>query len=560
MRFLRYRNLSIRGKISFLLTASITVALISASAGFVTQDYYNYRRQLVDNYLSVSKTIGVNSVSSLLFQDAESAKEILLTLNFIPSIDEGFLLTKTGKVFARFEKVPSSNPETEAISPADHRVDFRHPLESHYEFTPSRLEMIQPIVLDEDIIGFVHLHGNLDELHSYQKRVIAVTSLIIFGAWLLAFGLGRKFQKTITAPILHLLEKMNLVSREKDYTVQALKLSDDEVGKLFDGFNNMLSQIRERDDKINLHRQELAAEVAQRTADLTVANRDLGILVKDLQAAKELAEAASRAKSEFLANMSHELRTPLNHIIGFTELVTDNQVGELNETQEEYLGDVLKSSRHLLSLINDILDLSKIEAGKQQLEVSEVPLRSMLHNSLTMIKEKAMKRGISLQEQIDGVPEVITADERKLKQVIYNLLANAVKFTPEGGRIVLGARPLSHRGGRWSARGGEAVQVPLGGGVEGEWVEVSVRDTGIGLKTEDLQRIFLPFEQADNSASRQYQGTGLGLSLARQLVELHGGTIWAESDGEGQGSSFSFIIPGKLRSPKEKEQESRVGA
>jgi signal transduction histidine kinase len=259
--------------------------------------------------------------------------------------------------------------------------------------------------------------------------------------------------------------------------------------------------------------------------------------------AKRAAEAASRAKSDFLANMSHELRTPLNHIIGFTELINDKQVGELNEVQEEYLGDVLKSSRHLLSLINDILDLSKIEAGKLQMEISEVPLHGVLRNSFTMVKEKAMKHGIQLQEQIDGIPEVISADERKLKQVLYNLLANAVKFTPEGGRIVLGARPLVHRQGGWVDRGGRSVRVPLGNGAEGDWVEVWVRDTGIGLKPEDLQRIFAPFEQADNSASRKYQGTGLGLSLARQLVELHGGTIWAESAGAGKGATFSFVVP-----------------
>jgi len=207
------------------------------------------------------------------------------------------------------------------------------------------------------------------------------------------------------------------------------------------------------------------------------------------------------------------------------------------------LGDVLKSSRHLLSLINDILDLSKIEAGKLQLEISDVPLRNLLRNSFTMIKEKAMKHGIALQEELDGIPELIAADERKLKQILYNLLANAVKFTPEGGRIALGARPLIHRQGQWADRNGENLQLPLGNGAEGDWVEVSVQDTGIGLKKEDLARIFAPFEQADNSASRKFQGTGLGLSLARQLVELHGGTIWAESAGEGKGSTFFFLLP-----------------
>ena len=252
------------------------------------------------------------------------------------------------------------------------------------------------------------------------------------------------------------------------------------------------------------------------------------------------AEAANRAKSDFLANMSHELRTPLNSIVGFTEVVLDKQVGDLNTDQEEYLTDVLQSSRHLLSLINDILDLSKVEAGKMELSLSRVDLKGLMERSLVIIKEKALKHRIALSSSFDGVPEIISADERKLKQVLYNLLSNAVKFTPDGGSVCLSA--VSGPQARMLLDAGPGVGTVFAGNGT-SFVVISMTDTGIGIKQDDFVRIFDPFEQADGSISRRFQGTGLGLSLSRRLVEMHHGLIWAESEGEGKGSTFRVLLP-----------------
>jgi signal transduction histidine kinase len=269
---------------------------------------------------------------------------------------------------------------------------------------------------------------------------------------------------------------------------------------------------------------------------------------------REAAEEANRAKSEFLANMSHELRTPLNHVIGFTELIVDRHFGELTDMQDEYLNDVLNSSRHLLSLINDILDLSKVEAGRVELELSAVRINDVLESSLTMIKQKAIKNKVTISIDTNGAPEAILADERKLKQILYNLLSNSAKFTADGGTIEVTVRSVVttvRAGRRWTDNQQQAIvgelvsQNEAEGEPSMECVEFSVSDSGIGIIPEDLVRIFNPFEQVESAASRKFQGTGLGLSLTREFVELHGGKISAFSGGLGKGSVFQFVIPAR---------------
>jgi signal transduction histidine kinase len=229
-------------------------------------------------------------------------------------------------------------------------------------------------------------------------------------------------------------------------------------------------------------------------------------------------EVANRHKSEFLANMSHELRTPLNAIIGFSEVLLQRMFGELNAKQDEYLQDVLSSGKHLLSLISDILDLSKIEAGRMELELTAFELPMALDNAMTLVKERANRHGIGLSLDLDPRLGRCVGDERKIKQVLLNLLSNAVKFTPEGGKVVLRAAPADGA------------------------VEISVSDTGIGIAAGDQEEIFQEFRQVGTDYSRKREGTGLGLTLARKFVELHGGRIWVKSE-VGKGSTFTFSVP-----------------
>jgi signal transduction histidine kinase len=240
-------------------------------------------------------------------------------------------------------------------------------------------------------------------------------------------------------------------------------------------------------------------------------------LFKELEAANRELSAASQHKSEFLANMSHELRTPLNAIIGFSEVLSERMFGDLNEKQDEYLKDIHASGQHLLSLINDILDLSKIEAGRMELELSDFHLPTALDSALTLVRERAGRRGIALHLSIDERLGQVQGDERKIRQVLLNLLSNAIKFTPEGGRIEVAAAP----------RDGA--------------VEVSVTDTGVGIAPEDQEAVFEEFRQV-GTADKKVEGTGLGLTLCRKFVELHGGTIWVKSQW-GQGSTFTFTVP-----------------
>jgi signal transduction histidine kinase len=288
----------------------------------------------------------------------------------------------------------------------------------------------------------------------------------------------------------------------RDEVIGTISLAHREVGGFSDRDVELLKTFADQ--------AVIAIENVRLFTELQEKNREVELKSHEL-------EAASRHKSEFLANMSHELRTPLNAVIGFSEVLHERMFGDLNEKQGEYVTDIYASGTHLLSLINDILDLSKIEAGRMELELADFHLPEAIENALVFVRERALRHGVTLEQSIDPRLGEIQGDERKIKQVLLNLLSNAIKFTPEGGRVEVRAA------------------------VANNMAELSVIDTGVGIAPEDHEAVFEEFRQV-GTAEKKAEGTGLGLALARKFIELHGGRIWVNSQ-VGAGSTFTFTLP-----------------
>ena len=328
-----------------------------------------------------------------------------------------------------------------------------------------------------------------------NASILRALALLVLGLAVSALAAGF-LARSMVQPIRTLREGAQRIGAgELDQKIEVH--TGDELQTLAEQFNRMSAQLA-------ASYADLERKVGERTRELADKGRQL--------------EIATQHKSEFLANMSHELRTPLNAIIGFSEALVEKLFGELNAKQEDYLKDIHSSGRHLLSLINDILDLSKIEAGRMELELSAFDVPSALQNAMSLVRERAQQHDIALTLRVDPALGELQADERRFKQILLNLLSNAVKFTPYGGRVEVSAR------------------------LDANALEVSVSDTGVGIAREDQATVFEEFRQVGQRDSRKQEGTGLGLTLARRFVELHGGRLWLESE-PGKGSTFSFTLP-----------------
>jgi signal transduction histidine kinase/DNA-binding response OmpR family regulator len=370
------------------------------------------------------------------------------------------------------------------------------------------------VMLDNNPIGTVYVRSDLGELHDRITRY-AITLLGVFCAAAgLALFLASRLQRFIAGPIQHLADTAQVVSTQRNYSVRAVKESSDELGQLIDVFNEMLTQIQIRDAGLKSHQDHLEEQVTQRTEQLQKMNTEL-------TGAKDRAEAASRAKSNFLANMSHEIRTPMTAIVGYSDLMLEPE--QTLSDRQDCLQIIRRNGRHLMALINDILDISKIEAEKMTVERIPCDLPNLVIDVASLMRPKTVDKGLDFTVNFEGsIPQTILTDALRLKQILVNLLGNAIKFTHKG-RIELrvGCKPKE---------GGSEIHFHLS-------------DTGIGMTPEQVQRLFQPFNQADDSMTRKYGGTGLGLTISKRLAKLLGGDITIQTL-HNVGSTFSVVIEG----------------
>jgi signal transduction histidine kinase len=381
-----------------------------------------------------------------------------------------------------------------------------------------RFICVTPFLYEDQVKGVLEV-GTLDELTDvqleYVKHVmpaVAVTLETAQGREELARALERAQQ---------LAEELQAQQEELKASNEQLQVQQEELKAANEELEEQTQALQRSEEKLKAQQEEMEVvneELEEKNELLERQKREVEQARREIADKAEDLALASKYKSEFLANMSHELRTPLNAVIGFSEVLAERMFGEVNEKQAEYLQDILSSGRHLLSLINDILDLSKVEAGRLELELGRFHLPNALENALTLVRARASRHGIALEVSVDEALGEIVGDERKIQQILLNLLSNAVKFTPEGGRV--------------------GVTATAADGV----ITISVSDTGVGIAPEDQEAIFEEFRQVGRDDARKQEGTGLGLTLPKKFVELHGGRIWVRSQ-VGQGSTFTFTLP-----------------
>jgi len=510
------KEASLRQTLATTTMASLGTALLLASAAFVAYELITFRGTMVRALSTQAEIVARQSTSAVVFRDPDSARSTLSALGADPHVVSAAIFGADGTLFASYARDGAANTVPSRPRSAG---------EGHF-FKRDRLVLSRPIVFDNAPIGAVVIESDLDEMRSRLKRYAAIVAAVLVVSFALAYVTAARLQRALTDPVLHLAATAQAVSSRQDYTVRAVGPARGELGLLVRTFNHMLDQIQDRDAALQRAHDDLEGQVVERTRSLRGEIAERKLLEDKLRAKNSELEdqsrrvqEATRLKSEFLANMSHELRTPLNAIIGFAELMHDGKVGAVPAPHKECLADILTSSRHLLQLINDVLDLSKVEAGKMEFRPERIEVARLIGEVRDILRGLAAKKRIELAVEIDPALDEVVLDPGKLKQVLYNYLSNALKFTPEGGRVTVRAR--LEPGGRF---------------------RLEVEDTGVGIRPEDLGRLFVEFQQLDASASKAHAGTGLGLVLTKRIVEAQEGRVGVSSM-VGQGSVFHAVLP-----------------
>lgn len=502
MTVLKFRHYTVAKKLTWTNMLVSGAALMLACSAFFAYDFYTFRASIVRNLSLEAEIIGSNTVSALLFDDPHSADKTLSALAMSPSIMSAAIYKPSGQLFASyFRKSGEAAPMLgrAAIGQAT----------AHW-FENNQIVLVDSIVLDGKHVGFVAIRSDLQAINTRLRSYTLITAIVLLISLIVALLISKASQRLISKPIVQLAETARTISHEKSYSIRAVTSPNrDEVSTLIDSFNEMLNQIQQRDTALLRAQGELEKRVEERTEQLAAANKELELRNREV-------EHATQLKSKFLASMSHELRTPLNAIVGFSDLLAEQAPGQLNPKQLRFVQHIKQGSTHLLQLINDILDLSKIEAGQLEFRYEDFEIKDALPEVLSTIRPLAMAKNITLNESsTSGLS--ICADRVRFKQVLYNLLSNAVKFTPNGGRVDIEAYNRA------------------------KTIHVSVSDTGIGIRPEDHTLVFEEFRQVEGSTNA-HEGTGLGLAISKRLVEEQGGTISLESE-LGKGSKFTISFP-----------------
>lgn len=493
----RFGNISLGARFAAMVTAILVVTL-GVATFFSAQAQ---RSQLLDNLDAKGRALGnfvaLISPSAILSYDFEGMTDLVREVTKEEDIVFAVLIANNGISLTNY--LDNDNPIVAEASSKTSKNDVLAIVETITARTDI-VNMNFPVRFQKEDVATLSLgmsRARIDQNFSDTLLRLAATNLAIIIFLSACIYLAFKFLVMRRIDRLR-IGLQHVAAGDLDYQVEIN--SSDEIGSLQRSFTDMESRLKqtiEEKDKFAGRLQQLAEEMRSLRDDAIRANKH---------------------KSEFLASMSHELRTPLNAIIGFSEVLKEKMFGELNEKQTEYAEDIHSSGHHLLSLINDILDLSKIEAGHMELNLTEFDLPSAIGDALTLIRERAGRHAITVESHIDESLGELVADERKFKQILLNLLSNATKFTPDGGKISV-----------WAIRDGDSVRV-------------SVKDTGIGISREDQDKIFNEFQQVGNPEKQAQEGTGLGLALTQTFVEMHGGSISVESE-PGKGSTFTFNLP-----------------